>query len=154
MKMEIHIFSTDTETTKKLVNNSDRLFIGGGFFGPSFRYKGKKLNSTQLIRLYREDKNFESVRLYKMGRSQNIWGNILGFPAGFLLGQELYNTFSKDRKSNSKVLTWSVVGSIISASLNIAGIRNMKKSVSNYNNLIELTYGPTMSGGVGLTMIF
>ena len=142
-----------SEEKKELAEDYGILYVENGIFAPSIRTLDERLNSQDVIELYEDMENQQAINLFKKGRTQNMIGNIIGFPAGFFLGRQLYNTFSERNKVNTPILIASTIASIISITLNVRGIRKIKKSVKSYNEDVLFELGGT-EHGIGLQMKF
>lgn len=128
-----------------------------GFWGPSIKANQIKLSPLEVKMLYKD--NQQASDLYRRGRWQNIFGNIIGFPAGYFFGREISKGFSsKHEMSEKRVLVSGLVG-LISIAFNLNGINKIRESVKVYHNGLKpenepsLGFGAT-SNGLGLVMTF
>lgn len=148
---EVYIFNDLVEEIQYDPNYTPLTFHNG-FWGISIRKKDERLNSRQVIALYNEMEHMRSIRLYKKGKAQIIWGNILAIPSGYLLGSELYNVLSSNDVSTAKLIG-SLVGAIASVSIGVSGERNVRRSVDLYNESLIVNIGGTKNG-IGLSLSF
>lgn len=128
------------------------LYAKKGYWGVNIYSDEKDYCGTDLLLLYSKIGDTEAKRLLEKGRNQNIFGNILGLPAGYILGYQIGRAFS-GQKINPLLMFAGTIGSAISLGLNVRGISNMKKSVKSYNESVILKYGLN-ENGLGLIMEF
>jgi len=146
-------FRAQSEELKEVAQRYGLLYIDNGLFAPRISTKERNISSGQVILFYQDIENERAVKLFKKGRIQNITGNIIGIPAGFFLGQQLYKTFSSSQKANTPLLVASSILSIVSITLNVQGVRKIKDSVKAYNNDVLFQLGGT-ENGVGMQLKF
>lgn len=158
------VFVSDEVTIKKKKKemkvkelNNQFLRVGNGFFGPSVRRYGRSLNPSQVRELY--DVNDEALHLYNTGRSYTIIGNVLGFPFGYILGSQLANYFSSNRRVKESLFVASVMGSFVSIIFSVKGLRNIKKSTKVYNQHLQMREEKKLGfqstqNGIGLVLSF
>ena len=94
----------------------------------------------------------EGERLLRKGEHQNILLNIIGIPSIIILSGQLVGSIM-GHKSNYRLYLASGLGTIISIWLNRISSKNIKKSVSSYNESIYTRINAS-NNGIGLIMEF
>jgi len=128
-----------------------KLYVKQGFFWQKVYSKEKSIYSN-VKQLYTMVGDKEGERLLRKGEHQNILSNIIGIPSIIILSGQLVGSIM-GHKSNYRLYLASGLGTIISIWLNRISSKNIKKSVSSYNESIYTRINAS-NNGIGLIMEF
>jgi len=118
------------------------------FLGIRISSDTKKFSRKDVVDIYDRIGNGSATRMYLRGKKQNRVGNLLGLPAGYFLGRQIYI-----RRRSNLITFFATVGAVASLVLNYNGKKNMRKSVDKYNKSVNLKFGASDSG-IGLNYNF
>ena len=149
-------YSSDAQdllVTPKTTNDTDLIYHQRELFGSSFWVSGYKLSKDDIYSRFIDAGLDESIKIFKKGRAQNIFGNVIGVPAAVFLGIEISNALSDDKEVNTGFLVGSAVGTLVSSMLSAVGIKNMQNAVRPYNDIIIMEFKSTQNG-IGMVFTF
>ena len=116
----------------------------------------KKLSTEDVREAYKND--YEALRLYNTGKTQNTVANVIGIPSGFVFGWQL-GTLLVGGEVNSGAMVISGAGVATSIILGFLGNDNIKESIEVYNSKSESANNFSLNiglsnNGVGLCLKF
>lgn len=138
-KNEIYVIKYEDGRRENFIDNgysNDSLRVKVGFFGNIKYYEGdnRVSKSHYKQKMY---KNYDSYKLFMKGNRMYNLGNIIGFPAAFLVGYNIGTKLNAGKLSNPTALTIS--GLIMAGSIVIGyyGEAKMKRANRLFNSKID-----------------
>lgn len=137
-----------------MISAQSKITMNIGFFGNIY-YVGENKVSGNFVKTYMKEQNQHEASI-KFGQAQStkLWSDIIGLPAGAMLGWELGNVIV-GKKTNSAFLIGGGVGSLISIIMGANAQKKFKESINMYNQGKGLSYKlEATENGYGLVYRF